>query len=65
MPLLVNWYIVVRILENWRMEVTKTGGKLSVELWKEHIHCKKSTFKLSNLGGMMSMVSVQLKRCMT
>ena len=64
MRLWVKWYIVVPTLENWRMEPTKTGGKLSVVSWKEHIHCRKNTFKLSTWVGMMSTVSDRLRRCM-
>ena len=45
------------------MEPTKTGGRLSVVSWKEHIHCRKNTFKLSTWVGMMSTVSDRLRRC--
>ena len=32
-------------------------------LYKEHIHCRKNTFKLSTWVGMMSTVSDRLRRC--
>ena len=64
MLLLVNWCIVERIHERWKMEVRRIGGKQFVVWLKERILFRRSTFNHSIWVGMMNMVSVLLKKCM-